>query len=152
MVPLTRQKCPLSDYESGHPAFRHKESSSSAIHALDEATMHMLSRDMPVAIAIDYRRNKRIAPEPASSKHPSEKTSGSSLPVFGKACGASSTAGAGTGAADAIRIGASGAGGGGGGILPASSFCSVTTVRGSSTTFVAETTMPFFRPHTSVSC
>ena len=37
------------------------------------------------------------------------------------------------------------------GIVPVTSFCLVTTVSGSSTIFVAVTTMPSFRPHASVS-
>src|SRR5215469_9541040 len=81
---------------------------------------------------------------------PSSPISGSRLPVFGSSVG--SAAGAGAGLASAIKIGASaGGGGGGGGIDPVNCFSCSTTVTGSSTTLVAETVIPFFSPHASVS-
>ena len=77
------------------------------------------------------------------------------LAVLGNAAGvaaASGAAGAGTGFATAMRIGWSAGGGGGGGIVPASALFTETSVIGSSTTFVAETLIPFFRPQASNSC
>src|SRR5947207_15891515 len=66
------------------------------------------------------------------------------------------------GAADSVRldprggaymtkIGASAGGGGGGGMEPVSCLCCSTTVSGSSTTLVADSFIPFFKPNASTS-
>src|SRR6476646_2651644 len=89
--------------------------------------------------------------EAERARAPSNPISGRRLAVLGSSAGAA--AGAGVGSAVAIRIGTSAGGaGGGGGMLPVTFRCCSTTLIGSSTTLVAETIIPFFKPNASVSC
>src|SRR5580704_5116810 len=90
-----------------------------------------------------------MANEKPQQSIPSSPTNGSRLPVLGNSAGAGS-AGFGGCMTNTTKIGMSaGGGGGGGGILPVSFFSCSITVSGSSTTLVAETFIPFFRPHAS---
>src|SRR6476620_193316 len=94
----------------------------------------------------------RIAFRPNESKRarvPSNPIRGRGLAVLGSSAG---VAGKGVGSAAAIRIGTSAGGaGGGGGIVPVNFRCCSTTLIGSSTTLVAATIIPFFKPKASVS-
>src|SRR5580765_2856349 len=90
----------------------------------------------------------------ASDIKPKKAIKGSELPVLGSAAGAASATvvGAGAVATKTMTGTSAGGGGGGGGIVPVLCARCSTTVIGSSTTLVAETFIPFFKPQASTIC
>src|SRR5271157_4044227 len=117
-----------------------------------------LTRTEPGVDGTFYARSlaaRRPSPD-RSSRAPRIPIRGSWLPVLGSvgaetgAAAATSAGGGSMGRTITTRIGRStGGSGGGGGRLPVTSFCCSTTVSGTSMTLVADTVIPFFRPHAS---